>query len=381
MNFRIVGILLLIICQSFLAQTASTYFPSQTGYKWNYESVPLDSLNNPMNSQKFFSIDSFAVVEPFYGKNANVVLSKTGAQNTINFQPYLDTLYYNFESSNGFEYFDPAIATGLLGNIDSTLGINFFNFFNSLKGWYSYYRFASSVNLAYQIFVKDTTVTVDSIELPLRFELIGKRLADETINTAIGTFICKKFLLERRLSYLVWFPPLPNPLPVPILGVKETIWLAPENWIVKSYIPSTNVDLFVLGIPDFNIPGLETNIILPITNVEDEFISLNDFRLYQNYPNPFNPSTKIRFSIPNVGTLRATSVQLKVYDVLGNEVATLVDEYKPAGDYEVEFTVAQDSRPAIASGISARGLYASGVYFYQLKAGNFIQTRKMVLLK
>jgi hypothetical protein len=306
------------------------------------------------------------VVEPFYGKNANVVLSKTGAQNTINIQPYLDTLYYNFESSNGFEYFDPAIASGLLGNIDSTLGINFFNFFNSLKGWYSYYRLASNVNLAYQIFVKDTTVTVDSIELPLRFELIGKRLADETINTVIGTFICKKFLLERRLSYLVWFPPLPNPLPVKILGVEETIWLAPENWIVKSYIPSTNVDLFVLGIPDFNIPGLETNIILPITNVEDEFISLKDFILYQNYPNPFNPSTKISWQSQVSGWQT-----LKVYDILGNEVATLVNEYKPAGNYEAEFYVGSSRRLALTS----------GVYFYQLKIDNIIQSRKMVLLK
>ncbi len=104
----------------------------------------------------------------------------------------------------------------------------------------------------------------------------------------------------------------------------------------------------------------------------------NDFALYQNYPNPFNPSTKIRFTIPDVGTGLALSV-LKVYDVLGNEVATLVDEYKPAGTYEVEFDV---------SGI--RNL-ASGIYFFQLcvstlqsndaKAGDFVQTKKMILLR
>ncbi|MCK7520154.1 MAG: hypothetical protein MZV64_21895 [Ignavibacteriales bacterium] len=192
-----------MMCQLNFAQTASTYFPSQTGYKWNYESVPLDSLNNPVNSQKFSSIDSFAVQHYFNGKNANVVLSKTGAQNTINFQPYLDTLYYNFESSNGFEYFDPELVSGLLGNIDSTLGINFINFFSSLEGWYSYYRFASNVNASYQIFKKILQLLLMATSLPIRFELIGKRLADETINTAIGTFICKKFLLERRLSYLV----------------------------------------------------------------------------------------------------------------------------------------------------------------------------------
>jgi len=82
MILNIVGILLGLISQSILAQTASTYFPSQTGYKWSYESIPLDSLNNPVNSQKFFSIDSFAVITPFNGKNSNVVLSKTGPEIT-----------------------------------------------------------------------------------------------------------------------------------------------------------------------------------------------------------------------------------------------------------------------------------------------------------
>ncbi len=92
--------------------------------------------------------------------------------------------------------------------------------------------------------------------------------------------------------------------------------------------------------------------------------------LYQNYPNPFNPSTKIRYSIPsNVRGEKSNVVQLKVYDVLGNEVATLVNEYKPAGNYEVEFSVGQTFS------------LSSGVYYYQLKAGDFIATKKMLLLK
>ena len=93
-----------------------------------------------------------------------------------------------------------------------------------------------------------------------------------------------------------------------------------------------------------------------------------NFVLYQNYPNPFNPTTKIEFVIPNgVRNL----VTLKVYDVLGNEIATLVNEYRDAGRYEVKFTVGQDSSPDIAS----------GVYFYQLKADNYIETKKMVLIR
>lgn len=86
-----------------------------------------------------------------------------------------------------------------------------------------------------------------------------------------------------------------------------------------------------------------------------------DFSLYQNYPNPFNPSTTISWQSP------VSSWQtLEVYDVLGNEVATLVDEYKPAGSYEVEF--------------DAKGL-SSGVYFYRIQAGSFIKTKKMILIR
>jgi len=90
----------------------------------------------------------------------------------------------------------------------------------------------------------------------------------------------------------------------------------------------------------------------------------NTFALMQNYPNPFNPSTKIKFGIP-VGTRHVVSV-LKVYDLLGREVATLVNENLPPGSYEVTFD---------ASGL------ASGVYFYRLRAGEFTETRRMMLLR
>jgi hypothetical protein len=93
---------------------------------------------------------------------------------------------------------------------------------------------------------------------------------------------------------------------------------------------------------------------------------LYKFSLEQNYPNPFNPSTKIKYTIPTVGTSLMKFVQLKVYDVLGNEVATLVNEEKPAGSYEVDFNV---------SGLS------SGIYFYTINLGSFIETKKMILMK
>jgi photosystem II stability/assembly factor-like uncharacterized protein len=113
----------------------------------------------------------------------------------------------------------------------------------------------------------------------------------------------------------------------------------------------------------FNGGGTITSIFdLPVEQ------TVSDYTLFQNYPNPFNPSTKIKFTIPNVtlSEVEGSLVTLKVYDVLGNEIATLVDEEKPAGVYNVQFKMNNVS---------------SGIYFYQLRAGDFLETKKMVLMK
>jgi hypothetical protein len=95
------------------------------------------------------------------------------------------------------------------------------------------------------------------------------------------------------------------------------------------------------------------------------------FNLEQNYPNPFNPATKIQFTIVSAqsgsasgGNRQLTTV--KVYDVLGREVATLVNEVKEPGTYTVEFDASS---------------LASGVYFYRLQAGTFVETKKLLLLR
>lgn len=101
----------------------------------------------------------------------------------------------------------------------------------------------------------------------------------------------------------------------------------------------------------------------PVGVADESIMELNSFQLYQNYPNPFNPNTKISWQSP-VGSWQT----LKVYDVLGNEVATLVDEYKPAGNYEVEFSGEKIN-------------LSSGILFYQLKIGSIIKSKKMIVLK
>ncbi len=115
----------------------------------------------------------------------------------------------------------------------------------------------------------------------------------------------------------------------------------------------------------FSNPGVRTTIDYtattdPTIDVEEEF-NLNSYELEQNYPNPFNPTTKINYNIGEGGL-----VNLKVYNILGIEVATLVNEYKPAGSYRVSF--------------DGKSL-SSGVYIYNLSVNNFTKTRKMILEK
>ena len=108
-------------------------------------------------------------------------------------------------------------------------------------------------------------------------------------------------------------------------------------------------------------PKFPVKIIDPVTLISEDDGNVNSYTLFQNFPNPFNPTTTIKFSIIN-----SEFISLKVYDGLGNEVATLVNEEKSAGNYEVDFR--------------GNGL-TSGVYIYQLNAKNYVQTRKMLLLK
>jgi hypothetical protein len=103
----------------------------------------------------------------------------------------------------------------------------------------------------------------------------------------------------------------------------------------------------------------DTSFIVGINQISDKLPDI--YSIYQNYPNPFNPATKIKFQIAKLG-----GVQLKIYDILGREVATLVNEKLQPGTYEVEFDGSN---------------YPSGVYFYKLETENFSQTKKLVLLK
>ena len=100
-----------------------------------------------------------------------------------------------------------------------------------------------------------------------------------------------------------------------------------------------------------------------LTGIEDDLKSglPKDFKLEQNYPNPFNSSTTIRYLLPSAG-----NVQIKIYDILGNEIVTLINDYRQAGKYEAAFDGSKLS---------------SGIYFYQMKTNQFSQVKKFILLK
>ena len=134
---------------------------------------------------------------------------------------------------------------------------------------------------------------------------------------------------------------------------------------------------------DMDMTGIDEreDLLILFTNenavsVNEDNIEPEEFTLYQNYPNPFNPNTKIKFTIPQSLILNEVNnlikVQLVVFDILGDEITTLVNKQLPPGEYEVDFNV-RGTHPITLT---------SGIYFYQLSAGeSFIQTKKMILLK
>ncbi len=142
----------------------------------------------------------------------------------------------------------------------------------------------------------------------------------------------------------------------------QKLWELTKNFTIRLY-KNASYDLARLIYTAWENAGEPV-----ITNVENEYVLLSDFKLEQNFPNPFNPNTKIRYTIPALtpSLSQRERVMLKVYDIIGNDVATLVDEYKPAGTYEVEFN---------ANNLS------SGIYFYKFQADSYVETKRMILLK
>ncbi|MEP0861800.1 MAG: T9SS type A sorting domain-containing protein [Ignavibacterium sp.] len=139
----------------------------------------------------------------------------------------------------------------------------------------------------------------------------------------------------------------------------------PSNWFNKGIIDSKNNIVYVLS--SFYPPAQNYGLIfynqdsVIVTSIENSTHFVNTYYISQNYPNPFNPVTKIKFSIP-----KSDIVKIGVYDVLGKEIQTLLNAYKTTASYEVDFDAS--SLP-------------SGVYFYRMISGSYVETKKMILLR
>jgi CubicO group peptidase (beta-lactamase class C family) len=129
-----------------------------------------------------------------------------------------------------------------------------------------------------------------------------------------------------------------------------------EDWGTIMFMNSAPTDQAVFYLFDLLSDHAQN-----ITDVAEIINPISNFYLFQNFPNPFNPFTKIRYSVPHI-----SNVSIKVFDILGNEIEILVKEEKPAGTYEVIWNA--ENLP-------------SGVYFYKLQAGSFVETKKMILLR
>jgi len=143
-----------------------------------------------------------------------------------------------------------------------------------------------------------------------------------------------------------------------IINVHCDVWSGNQWTLGNAVIYFENPDGFKVGIETNNIQAHYSKIV-DVDNFENSFY--NKFILSQNYPNPFNPTTNIGYTIPD-----PSYVEIKVYDVLGNEIETLVDEHKDKGIYQLTFN--QNNLP-------------SGIYFYKIKSGRYSETRKMILQK
>ncbi|MBZ0198937.1 MAG: T9SS type A sorting domain-containing protein [Ignavibacteriaceae bacterium] len=164
-----------------------------------------------------------------------------------------------------------------------------------------------------------------------------------------------------------------------IKSEEETVWEnigfvtgSGNSNSTKQYSFTDNLALTVSSTLSYRLKQIDNNGDYKYSNVIEATAQIipDEFALYQNYPNPFNPSTRIKYTIPNEVKSQWSMVSLKVYDVLGNEVATLVNEQKSPGNYEVDFNSTSIGRQI-----------SSGIYFYKIQAGKFTAVNKMILTK
>ena len=311
-----------------LAQNASDYFPDTTGYRWFYRVTPYDTLPTPVliDSLSAARVDSFSATVTYEGKTSKEVLSKIGHKQIVLDIPYSDTNYINLETSNFSVYFNSlpiSLDTGGIGG-----------FLSGLKGWYTTYKLASTVNSSYTIFTKDTNVTVNDIALIITFEIKAKRLPDESLTTPAGTFLCKKFILNPAVKAKLAILPI---LSYTLVSLTDTIFIAPGNYVVLDNTPSSNVDLSLASLPSFWIPGVKIELLAPPAILEVSPLNLN----------VTSSAGDTNVSIINVGP---GTLRWKARVVLGNDWLTLSSDTMGINNSTLEFSFTQNTTSLIRGG-------------------------------
>jgi hypothetical protein len=167
-----------------------------------------------------------------------------------------------------------------------------------------------------------------------------------------------------------------NNLEVKLIGNSKNLSFNQTEKIIENISQGSETEATFTFDVNYNIGNVEADTIeFMITDNKSVYLTKQfilqyslptEYKLEQNYPNPFNPATKIRYAVPQDARSERQEVSLVVYDILGNEVTTLVNEQKEPGYYDVDFNASS---------------FASGVYIYRLQSGSFVSTKKMMMLK
>lgn len=331
MRLKLIVTVFLLSFSNLISQNASSYLPTDLGNVWKYKTQSLDSAGLPIGPVTYM-IDSTVAYTSFLGKQTLIRVG--GFDGT----PMFDTSWAAAEGSSIFIH-------------QNSVDVDTFSFV--LPDWFEVYRFASPLGSRYTIFQLDTTITIPTMgTLPIRVLFRGTRFGLDIVTVPAGTFTAMSFKTEITIQYKIEFPPFP-PIYIDVLNLPTFDWLAENRFIVKSRQEPLYVDSLGLNIPGVLSELAEFRI---STSVPLENISEKDFHLYQNYPNPFNSSTVISYQLPE-----RSLISLKVFDLLGREVADLVNEEKDAGLHQLTFSIRRQTEHYTLS---------SGIYFYRLSYKN-----------
>jgi len=285
---------------------------------FDYSYIDLQNLNISNN----YLISSIPILaQRFPQDGITIGETDTTIENNPVFLVKGDSVFVVGEASLVPEYsFSHNIPNELLGKFPATYGLSFSQFKT---------KYDTTYNSNWQIISTDVSSSTEVVTID----------AYGTLILQSGDYECLRMKRDHT-GY----------------GDKEFIFMTNAGIFLDVFTSGSSADTGLVS------GGFQIFFPANFVGVENENSPLTEFNLEQNFPNPFNPSTRISFSIAN-----NERVTLKVYDILGTEVAELIsNEQRAAGSYEVNFDASR---------------LASGTYIYKLQAGDFIQTKKMILLK